>query len=114
MGGAAEVGNSPELGNCLSAHAPCVLGPNRRAAADAIFGKMGGTISEMYFAYGDSDGLAIVDFPSDIDATAALLTVSASGAFAKTKTTVLMELEDSVKSMQIAKEVMDSYAKPAS
>ena len=87
---------------------------NRRAAAEAIFGKMGGTISEMYFSFGDYDGLAIVDFPSDIDATAALLAVTASGAFAKTKTTVLIELEDSVKSMEIARETMSSYAVPAS
>jgi len=87
---------------------------NRRAAADAIFGKMGGTIHEMYFSFGDYDGLAIVDFASDVDATAAVLAVTAAGAFAKTKTTVLIELEDSVKSMEIAREVTSSYAAPAS
>lgn len=87
---------------------------NRRAAAEAIFEKMGGSIEEMYFCFGDYDGFAIVDFPSDIDATAALLAVTAAGAFAKTKTTVLIELEDAVKSMEIAREVTSSYTAPAS
>ncbi len=87
---------------------------NRREAAAKMFAAAGGNMEELYFCFGDYDGVAMVDFPSNVDAASAVLAVAASGAFSSVKTTVLLSMEDGHEAMKKAHEVAKAYAPPAS
>ncbi len=64
-------------------------GSKRVRAAKAAAKAVGGKIDAMYFAFGDTDVLAIVDMPDHASMTALSLTVAGSGALG-IKTTVLL------------------------
>ena len=68
-------------------------GTMRRQATEQLVKAMGGKLEAYYFAFGDYDGLAIFDGPTNIDAAAVSLMVNASGAV-KVKTTVLLTPEE--------------------
>jgi uncharacterized protein with GYD domain len=69
---------------------------NRR---EAVIAAAGGQLLDMYFCFGDYDGVATAEFPSNVDAAAASLAISSSGGFANVKTTVLITMDESVKAM---------------
>jgi uncharacterized protein with GYD domain len=64
-------------------------GSKRREATEQLIKSLGGKLVAYYFAFGEYDGLAIVEGVDNIDTAAAALIVGASGAV-KTMTTVLM------------------------
>jgi len=64
-------------------------GSNRREATEKLVKSLGGKLVAYYFAFGDYDGIAIVEGVDNVDTAAAALIVGASGAV-KTKTTVLL------------------------
>ncbi len=64
-------------------------GSKRRDATEQLIKSVGGRLVAYYFAFGEYDGIAIVDGVENADAAAASLTAAASGAV-KTKTTVLI------------------------
>lgn len=86
---------------------------NRREAATKIFAAAGGRLDEMYFCFGDYDGVVLATFPSNVDAAAALLAVGSTGAFSSIKTTTLISMDESVAAMERAKAVVDSYTPPS-
>ena len=55
-------------------------GTARKTAAAALAKSLGGKLETFYFALGEVDAYAIVDMPDVESATAAALTVSASGS----------------------------------
>ena len=67
-------------------------GTRRREAVEQLFASVGGSLETFYYAFGDNDLYMIGDLPDDEAATAASLTVGASGA-GSIKTTVLMTPE---------------------
>ena len=68
-------------------------GSRRRDAARASFESVGGTLDEMYYAFGNTDVYGIRDFPDDASATAWPLMVNASGLLTAS-ITPLMTPED--------------------
>ncbi len=64
-------------------------GSNRREATEKLVKSLGGKLVAYYFAFGDYDGIAIVEGVDNVETAAAALIVGASGAV-KTKTTVLL------------------------
>jgi uncharacterized protein with GYD domain len=86
---------------------------NRREAAEKVFAAAGGKIEAMYFCFGQFDGVALIDFPSNVDAAAAVLAVTSSGAFSDSQTTVLISMEESVAAMKKAKKIAESFTPPA-
>ncbi|HJO79439.1 MAG TPA: GYD domain-containing protein [Acidimicrobiales bacterium] len=54
-------------------------GSGRVAAASAAMESIGGTLEAFYFTFGANDAVIIADFPSNADAAAVSLAVSASG-----------------------------------
>lgn len=84
-------------------------GSARRAAAAAAVESVGGSLDSMYYAFGDTDVFAICDFPNDASASAAALTINASGAVSIT-TTPLMTPED----LDEAAKMTPSYRPPGS
>ena len=68
-------------------------GSSRREAANKAIESVGGSIDAMYYAFGDVDIYAIVDFPDTASAAASSLLINASGAVSLTLTP-LMTPED--------------------
>jgi uncharacterized protein with GYD domain len=68
-------------------------GTKRRAAAEAALKSVGGRVEAFYFAFGEHDAYVIVDVPDIVAATAAALTVNATGAV-QVRTTVLITPEE--------------------
>ena len=68
-------------------------GSKRREATENLVKSLGGRLVAYYFAFGEYDGLAIIDGLDNVDLSAAALMVGASGAV-KTKTTVLLTPEE--------------------
>ena len=67
-------------------------GTRRREAAEQLLAGVGGSLEAFYYGFGDNDLYIIADLPDDAAATAASLTIGASGA-GSVKTTVLLTPE---------------------
>jgi uncharacterized protein with GYD domain len=68
-------------------------GSSRREAVEQLASSLGGSVEAFYFTFGETDTCVIVDFPDNVSAAAAALTVAASGVIT-VKTTVLMTPEE--------------------
>jgi uncharacterized protein with GYD domain len=68
-------------------------GSGRRAAVEKALGSVGGSLDAFYFAFGDTDVVAIFDLPDNVTAAGIALLVAASGKV-HLKTTVLMTPEE--------------------
>lgn len=68
-------------------------GTKRRAAAKTLIESLGGKIDCLYFAFGKTDVVAIVDMPDSASAAAASLAIGASGGLTG-KLTVLLTPEE--------------------
>lgn len=68
-------------------------GTSRRDATEKVVKSLGGTLEAYYFAFGETDGFALVDLPDNASTAAINLTIAASGAVT-TKTTVLITPEE--------------------
>ena len=64
-------------------------GTVREAAAGALCESVGGRMESFYFAFGGTDAYVVADFPDDVSAAAAAMTVSAAGG-ATVRTVVLL------------------------
>jgi len=68
-------------------------GSKRKAAAAALVESVGGTLECMYFTFGATDAIVIVDLPDYASAAAVSLAASASGAL-RGQVTVLLTPEE--------------------
>ena len=74
-------------------------GTGRQAAVEKLAGSLGGKVEAFYYAFGENDVYVIADAPSNADAAAISLAVSAAGAV-NIKTTVLLtpaEMDEAAK-----------------
>jgi len=74
-------------------------GSARRAAVEKACSSVGGILDAYYFAFGETDVVAIMDLPDNVTAAGIALLVAASGKV-DVKTTVLLsteELDEAVK-----------------
>lgn len=85
---------------------------NRKNAAKKIFKAAGGKLVDMYYCFGEYDGIVISDFPSNVDAASVALIVGSSGSFSKMKTTVLITMDESVEAMKKAHDIAGAYKPP--
>ena len=87
---------------------------NRKTAAAKVFKAAGGKIVDMYYCFGDYDGVVISEFPSNVDAAALALTVGSSGAFSRIQTTPLITVDESIEAMKKANAIPGAYRPPSS
>jgi uncharacterized protein with GYD domain len=69
----------------------------------------GASLQCMYYAFGDVDLIAVIDFPSPEDAAAFGLTVSAGGALRLCRTTPLLTVDQGIESLHRASELRKVY-----
>lgn len=72
----------------------------------------GAKLESVYYAFGDVDLIAIVDFKEPEDAAAYSLTVHATGIARIHRTTPLLSVDQGIESMRRAGEVRKSYSPP--
>src|SRR5690349_7524528 len=78
---------TPEAWAALAKHPE-----NRAEGFSALAQKMGGRLVDVYYCFGEYDGLALVDLPSDTAATAAVIAAVSPGHVKATRTTRLMSI----------------------
>jgi uncharacterized protein with GYD domain len=74
-------------------------GSKRRAAAKTLIESLGGKLESLYFAFGDTDVVAIADMPDNAAAAAGSLTLAGSAAVTSRITVLLTpeEIDQAVK-----------------
>jgi uncharacterized protein with GYD domain len=83
---------------------------NRAEGANALAHTLGGRVVDLYYCFGEYDGVLLVDLPSDTAATAFVLAASRPGHVKATRTTRLMTVDETMEAMKQAGNV--SYAPP--
>jgi uncharacterized protein with GYD domain len=68
-------------------------GSARRAAVERACASIGGTLDAFYYAFGETDVVAIIDLPNNVSAAGLALMIAASGKV-DLKTTVLLTPEE--------------------
>jgi uncharacterized protein with GYD domain len=68
----------------------------------SAFQKLGGEISNIYYAFGEYDVIAIGEFPDNVSAASFSAAISAGGTAKAVKTTPLMTEEEGVEAMHRA------------
>jgi len=74
--------------------------------------KVGGNLESAYLAFGDYDGIAIIQIPDNVSAAAISMALMAGGALKAVKTTPLMKMEEWLEAMEKASTV--AYSPPDS
>ena len=75
---------------------------NRIEAVRPAIEKLGGTIENAWFAFGDYDVVLIIQMPTNVDASAIAMAFAAGGACKTVKTTPLLTVEEAVEAMKKA------------
>jgi len=79
-----------------------------RPAVAAFKGKLLG----FYFCYGEFDGMALLEMPSNEAVSAFIMTVMKADALDHIRTTVLLTPQESVQAMQMGHDVASGYKPP--
>jgi uncharacterized protein with GYD domain len=72
----------------------------------------GGTVHQFFFAFGDYDGIAIVQFPDHESCVACVLTLTGAGGNANLRTTVLITVHEAEEAMHRARMARSGYRSP--
>jgi len=72
----------------------------------------GAKLESLYYAFGESDVVGIIDFKTPEDAAGFALAVTSSGALRSFKTTPLLSIDQGIKSMKRAAELRAVYSPP--
>lgn len=84
---------------------------NRAEAISALAQKMGGRLIDVYYCFGEYDGVLLAELPNDTAATATVIAAVAPGHVKSTRTTRLMTINEAMDAMKQAGTV--SYAAPS-
>jgi uncharacterized protein with GYD domain len=83
---------------------------DRREALKPLMQAVGGRLIELYYAFGDYDGVVLYEAPDDAAASAAVLAVVVSGTSTPVKTTKLLTVDEALPALRKAREL--SYQRP--
>lgn len=75
---------------------------DRSAPVREAVKKLGGRLLGFYFCFGEYDGIGLVEFPDDSDATALALAAVSPGHLKAYKTTKLFTVEETMEAMRKA------------
>jgi uncharacterized protein with GYD domain len=83
---------------------------NRTEAVRGILENAGCKLKGLWYAFGEGDGFALIEAPDNVTGASISIAISASGAFRKFETTVLMTQDELLKALEKAQEV--AYVAP--
>ncbi len=78
---------------------------DRGKAFASLAEKLGGKMHNIYYCFGEYDGMVIADFPDDTTAMAGILAAISPGHLKATKTTRLFSMEEAMGAMRKASEL---------
>ncbi len=84
---------------------------DRKAAVSAVLARHGAELVDLWYAFGESDGFAVIEAPDPKTAAAISLAITSSGAFRSFVTTPLMSQEEALDAMRMAHDIR--YEAPA-
>ena len=85
---------------------------DRAQVAKAFVAAFGGKLLQLFFAYGEYDGIFIAEFPDRESMSAALMTMSGTGGFAAIHTTILFSMDEAMAAMRRAAATDHGQAPP--
>lgn len=102
-----QVGYTPEAwSNQVETH------PNVIDRITPALDACGAKLESVYYAFGDSDLVAIIDFKTAEDAAAFGLAVTSSGALRSYKTTALLSVDQGIEAMKRGAKLRKKYTPP--
>jgi uncharacterized protein with GYD domain len=85
---------------------------DRSAAAREVAESLGGKLMGFWFAFGEFDGVFLMEAPDNASAAALAMAVGASGALSEVETTVLLDMDEAQEAMR--KAAAATYRPPGS
>jgi uncharacterized protein with GYD domain len=85
---------------------------DRSAAAREVAESLGGKLLGFWFAFGEFDGVFLVEAPDNASAAALAMAVGAGGALSEVETTVLLDMDEAQDAMR--KAAAATYRPPGS
>ena len=83
---------------------------NRTETVTRILDDAGCKLMGLWYAFGNSDGFALIEAPDNVTSASIAIAINASGAFRKFETTVLMTQDELLKALNKAQDV--AYVAP--
>ena len=84
---------------------------NRLEALRPVVERLGGTIEQFFYSFGDHDVVAILDMPNHVSAAAWAIAGTAGGAVKNLETTPLLTVEEGIDALRKASDI--GYSPPA-
>jgi uncharacterized protein with GYD domain len=84
---------------------------DRREAVRGLMQNVGGRLIELYYGFGEYDGVLLFEAPDDTSASAGLLAALAPGHIKAIKTTKLLTVEETLEALRKAGSI--SYRAPS-
>ena len=85
---------------------------DRSAAARELADSLGGKLLGFWFAFGEFDGVFLMEAPDNASAAAVAMAAGATGALSEVETTVLLDMDEAQDAMQ--KAAAATYRPPGS
>ncbi len=86
---------------------------DRTATVRTLIEAAGGKLHHLFYAFGEHDIYALLEFPSNTSVAAATMAIAAGGALAGGQTTVLMTTAEAVEAMKKSGTIAGVYKPPA-
>ena len=84
---------------------------NRAQGVSDLCRRLGGHLVDLYYCFGEYDGVVLVEMPDDTAATSFVIAAASPGHLKSTRTTRLMTVDETVEAMKKAGQA--SYAAPS-
>jgi uncharacterized protein with GYD domain len=78
---------------------------DRREVARAVIERLGGRLHGFWYAFGEHDGLVLVEAPDNTSAGAFAVGISAGGSLRSAETTVLLTVEETIEMLNKARDL---------
>jgi uncharacterized protein with GYD domain len=78
---------------------------NRTETVSRILDSAGCKLKGLWYAFGQSDGFALIEAPDHVTSAGLAIAIGASGAFSRYETTVLMTQDELLKALNKAQDV---------
>ena len=78
---------------------------NRTETVSRLLENAGCKLKGLWYAFGQSDGFALIEAPNNVTSASLMIAISASGAFNRFETTVLMTQDELLEALEKAQNV---------
>ena len=78
---------------------------DRRVVARAVIERLGGKLHGFWYAFGEHDGLVLIEAPDNTSVAAFSVGISARGSLRSAETTVLLTVEEAIEMLSKAQDL---------